>query len=231
MALDQSDVYVMLKPVSEWPQKRTKDDLITAMRARLTQHAPGAAYSFSQPIQMRMQELMEAGVRSDIALKIYGEDLAVLREKANQVASVLQRVSGAEDVRAERVAGLPYLRIRIRREAIARRGLNAFDVLDTVEALGGKRLGVIVEGNRRFTMQVRFQADQRSSEDAIRNLKVGDSEDTSSRSANSRMWSPKRDPLKSAERMCSEKSVSNSMSGAVISVASSRRPGMPSLHK
>ncbi|MCU1329096.1 MAG: heavy metal efflux pump, cobalt-zinc-cadmium [Bryobacterales bacterium] len=140
MALDQSDVYVMLKPVSEWPQKRTKDDLITAMRARLTQHAPGAVYSFSQPIQMRMQELMEAGVRSDIALKIYGEDLAVLREKANQVASVLQRVSGAEDVRAERVAGLPYLRIRIRREPIARHGLNASDVLDTVEALGGKRV-------------------------------------------------------------------------------------------
>ena len=176
MALDQSDVYVMLKPVTEWPHKRTKDDLITAMKTRLSQHAPGASYSFSQPIQMRMQELMEAGVRSDIAVKVYGDDLAVLLQKANQIAALLQKIPGAADVRPERVAGLPYLRIRIRRDAIARHGLNATDVLDTVEALGGKRVGEIVEGNRRFAMQVRFQADQRSSEEAIRNMKVGDAE-------------------------------------------------------
>jgi cobalt-zinc-cadmium resistance protein CzcA len=176
MALDQSDVYVMLKPLSEWPHKRSKDDLITAMKARLSTEAPGASYSFSQPIQMRMQELMEAGVRSDIAVKLYGEDLTVLRQKANQIAAVLQKIPGAADVRAERVAGLPYLRIRIRRDAIARHGLSAADVLDTVEALGGKRVGEIVEGNRRFAMQVRFELDQRSSEDAIRNMKVGDRE-------------------------------------------------------
>ena len=176
MALDQSDVYVMLKPIAEWPHKRTKDDLISAMQGRLAQHAPGASYSFSQPIQMRMQELMEAGVRSDIAVKIYGEDLNVLREKATQVASVLQKLPGAEDVRAERVAGLPYLRIKIRRDAIARHGLNTSDILDSVEALGGKQVGEIVEGNRRFTMQVRFEADQRATEDNIRNLKVGDRE-------------------------------------------------------
>lgn len=176
MALDQSDVYVMLKPVNEWPHPRTKNDLIAAMQARLLQHAPGAVYGFSQPIQMRMQELMEAGVRSDIAVKVYGDDLAILRQKANQIAAILEKIPGATDVRAERVAGLPYLRIRIRREAIARHGLNASDVLDTVEALGGKRVGEIVEGNRRFAMQVRFEASQRSSEEAIRDLKVGDSE-------------------------------------------------------
>jgi len=176
MALDQSDVYVMLKPVSEWPHKRTKDDLISAMQSRLAEEAPGASYSFSQPIQMRMQELMEAGVRSDIAVKIYGDDLNILRMKAGQIAAILQKLPGAADVRAERVVGLPYLRIRIRRDAIARHGLNAADVLDTIETIGGKQVGEIVEGNRRFAMQVRFEAGERSSEDAIRNLKVGDAE-------------------------------------------------------
>lgn len=176
MAIDQSDVYVTLKPTSEWPQPRSKDDLIAAMKQRLEDHAPGAAYSFSQPIQMRMQELMEAGIRSDIAVKLYGEDLNVLRDRANQIASVVQKVPGAADVRAERVAGLPYLRIRVRRDAIARHGLDADDVLDSVEAIGGKPVGQVVEKNRRFALQVRFEESQRANAEAIRNLKIGDSE-------------------------------------------------------
>lgn len=176
MAIDQSDVYVFLKPVSQWPHKRTKDDLIGTMKAKLQEHAPGAGYSFSQPIQMRMQELMEAGVRSDIAVKLYGEDLNILRQKADQVAAVVQKISGAADVRAERVAGLPYLRIRVRRDAIARHGLDAADILDTVESIGGKVVGQVVEGNKRFAMQVRFDEPHRSNIDAIRNLVVGDDE-------------------------------------------------------
>jgi cobalt-zinc-cadmium resistance protein CzcA len=176
MAIDQSDVYVFLKPVSEWPHPRTKDNLIAAMKTKLEEHAPGAGYSFSQPIQMRMQELMEAGVRSDIAVKLYGEDLRVLSQKADQVAAVIQKVPGAADVRAERVAGLPYLRIRVRRDAIARHGLDAAAVLDTVEAIGGKVVGQVVEGNKRFALQVRFEESHRGSIDAIRNLMVGDNE-------------------------------------------------------
>ena len=146
------------------------------MKERLESHAPGAAYSFSQPIQMRMQELSEAGVRSDIAVKIYGDDLSVLREKADQIATMLRKIPGAADVRPERVAGLPYLRIKIRREAIARHGLDASDVLDTIEAIGGKVAGQVVEQNKRFALQVRFEGEQRSTSDAIRNLKVGDSD-------------------------------------------------------
>ncbi len=176
MAIDQSDVYVFLKPRSEWPVKRTKNELITAMKVALEKEAPGAAYSFLQPIQMRMQELMEAGVRSDIAVKLYGDDLTVLREKAEQIAAVLRRVRGAGDVRAERVAGLPYLRVRIRRDAIARHGLDAEDVLTTVEAAGGKVVGQVLEGNRRYALQVRFLPAQRSTVQAIGNLKVGDKE-------------------------------------------------------
>ncbi len=176
MAIDQSDVYVTLKPIDQWPGKRTKNELIEAMKKRLQEEAPGAVYSFSQPIQMRMQELMEGGSRSDIAIKLFGNDLPVLKQKADQIAAVVSKIPGAADVRAERVAGLPYLRIRLRRDALARHDLDASDVLDTVEAIGGKPVGEIVEGNRRFTMQVRFPEAQRTTADTISNLKVGDSE-------------------------------------------------------
>jgi cobalt-zinc-cadmium resistance protein CzcA len=90
MAIDQSDVYIMLKPESEWPAPKTKEDLVAEMKARLEEEAPGAAYSFSQPIQMRMQELMEAGLRSDIAVKVFGDNLTVLRQKAEEIAAVVQ---------------------------------------------------------------------------------------------------------------------------------------------
>jgi cobalt-zinc-cadmium resistance protein CzcA len=176
MALDQSDVYVMLKPSAEWPKPRTKSALIEAMRKRLVEEAPGASYSFSQPIQMRMQELTEAGLRSDIAVKIFGDDLNLLKQKADEIAAVVRNVRGAEDVRAERVAGLPYLRIRVRREAIARHGLAAGDVLNSVETMGGKVVGQVFEGNRRFPLQVRFEPDDRNSITQIRRLTVGDQE-------------------------------------------------------
>jgi cobalt-zinc-cadmium resistance protein CzcA len=174
MGIEQSDVYIMLKPLSEWPHKRSKANLIAAMKARLEEEAPGAAYSFSQPIQMRMQELMEAGLRSDIAAKLYGDELDVLHEQAERVAAVIQRIPGAADVRAEKVSGLPYTRIHIRRDAIARHGLNAADVLHTIEVIGGKVVGQVIEGNKRYFLQVRFDEASRNSVDAIRNLKVGD---------------------------------------------------------
>jgi cobalt-zinc-cadmium resistance protein CzcA len=176
MALDQSDVYVMLRPRSAWPKPRTKPDLIEAMRKRLLQEAPGAAYSFSQPIQMRMQELTEAGLRSDIAIKLFGDDLKVLKQKADEIAAVVDKVRGAEDVRAERIAGLPYLRIRINREAIARHALDAGHVLDSVQAIGGKIVGQVFEGNRRFPLQIRFEPDDRNSITQIRQLTIGDDE-------------------------------------------------------
>jgi cobalt-zinc-cadmium resistance protein CzcA len=111
MAIDQSDVYIFLRPRSEWPQSRTKEQLVDEMRAKLHDRAPGAIYSFSQPIQMRTQEMMQAGIRSDVAVKIFGDDIAVLRQKADEIAQVLESVRGAADVRPERVAGMPYLRI------------------------------------------------------------------------------------------------------------------------
>jgi cobalt-zinc-cadmium resistance protein CzcA len=169
-------VYIFLRPPSQWPKPRTKEDLVEEMRRRLHDRAPGAVYSFSQPIQMRTQEMMEAGVRSDVAVKIYGDDLTVLKEKADKVAAVVQTVRGAADVRPERVSGMPYLRVRVRRDAIARHGLNAADVLAAVETIGGKVVGTVVEGNRRVPIQIRLEETQRATVDAIRTLKVGDDE-------------------------------------------------------
>jgi heavy metal efflux system protein len=174
MSIDVSDVYVMLKPVDQWPKKRRKDELIAAMKERLEAEAPGSGYSFSQPIQMRVQELMEGGSKSDLAIKLFGPDLNVLKNKADEIATVVSKVPGAGDVRPERVAGLPYLRIKLRREDLARHGLDASDVLDTIQAIGGKPVGEVLEGNSRFGIQVRFPNAQRDSNEAIANLRVGD---------------------------------------------------------
>jgi cobalt-zinc-cadmium resistance protein CzcA len=176
MGIEENDSYVMLKPMAEWPSKRTKEELVVAMREALQKEAPGAFYSFTQPIQMLMQTLMEAGSRSDIVVKLYGEDLDVLNRKAGEIEAVLQKVRGATEARAQRVAGLPYMSIHIRRDAIARSGLNASDVLDTVEAMGGKVVGQVIEGNKRFFLQVRFDSPDRATVEAIKNIKVGNSE-------------------------------------------------------
>jgi cobalt-zinc-cadmium resistance protein CzcA len=174
MAIDQSDVFVMLKPPGEWRTGRTKEQLVEAMHNALAQEAPGAAYGFLQPIEMRMRELMESGVRSDVGIKLSGDDMEVLNAEARRIARVVEKIRGASDVRVERTAGLPYLRVRVRREAIARHGLDARAVLDTIESIGGKVVGQVVEANRRFALQVRFDEGQRATPEAVRALKVGD---------------------------------------------------------
>ncbi len=174
MPISQSDVYVMLKSPDQWPQKISKDDLISSMKDRLEEEAPGATYSFSQPIEMRMDELMEGGSRSDVAIKLFGDDLDILRQKADQIAAVVSKVPGAADVHTERIAGLPYLRIRLRRDALAQYGLEESDALDTIEAIGGKTVGEIVDGNRRFALQVRFPEGERDTDSEIANLRIGD---------------------------------------------------------
>jgi cobalt-zinc-cadmium resistance protein CzcA len=176
MGIEENDSYIMLKPISEWKTGRSKDDLIAAMRDALQEAAPGAFYSFTQPIQMLMQTLMEAGARSDVVVKVYGDDLDTLNRKAAAIESVLQKIRGAADVRAQKTAGLPYLRVRLRRDEIARHGLDAQAVLDTVEAMGGKVVGDVIEGNKRLLLQVRFDAADRASTETISNIKVGNSQ-------------------------------------------------------
>jgi cobalt-zinc-cadmium resistance protein CzcA len=176
MGIEENDSYIMLKPKEEWTTGRTKEQLIAEMREALHTAAPGAFYSFTQPIQMLMQTLMEAGSRSDVVVKLYGDDLDVLGAKGVEIETLLKTIRGSEDVRAERLAGLPYLRVHVRRDAIARYGLDMADVLNTVEAMGGKSAGEVIEGNKRFSLQVRFDANDRGSVDAIRNIKVGTSQ-------------------------------------------------------
>jgi len=147
--------------------------LIEKIDRALKENVPGTIFSYSQPIELRMQELI-AGVRSDIAIKLYGENLDVLKQKADEIVRVISRIPSAADTKAEQVAGLPFLRIRINREAIARYGINAAQILDVVEAMGGKIVGQVLEGQRRFFMQVRFQEGDRQDMDQIKNIKVAD---------------------------------------------------------
>ncbi len=150
-----------------------KDRLVKAMDELLTAVVPSNIFSYSQPIELRVSELV-AGVRSDLGISLYGDDLETLRRKGDEIVSVLQSVPGAADAKAEQVAGLPVLRVHIRRDEIARYGINASDVLDAVAAVGGKTVGQVFEGQRRFALQVRFDPAVRKDLDAIRRIKVAD---------------------------------------------------------
>lgn len=173
MGVEISDIYAILKPKNEWESADTKEELVEKINKALTKSLPGTKLSYSQPIELRVQELI-AGVRSDVAINIFGNDLDKLEEIGNEVVSVVSKVPGAADTKAEQVAGLPYLRVIINRDAIARYGINASQVLDTVEAIGGKVVGEIFEGQKRFALQVRFAAENRSDFQSIENIRVSD---------------------------------------------------------
>jgi len=173
MGVETSDIYVILKEHSEWQTASTQEELIAKMNEALEQEVPGNVFSYSQPIELRVQELI-AGVRSDLAITVFGEDFEQLRRIGGDIARVVGQVPGAADVKLEQTGGLPYLRVRIRRDEIARYGINAADVLDVVRTLGGREVGDVLEGQRRFAMQARFAPESRSKLDQIRNLKVAD---------------------------------------------------------
>ncbi|GIW42388.1 MAG: cation transporter [Candidatus Binatia bacterium] len=174
MGVETSDIYVILKPKKKWTTARTREELIEAFDEALGRAVPGQRFSWSQPIELRVQELI-AGVRSDVAVKIFGEDLETLVRLGQEVARVVSEVEGAADTKAEQVAGMPYYRIVVDRDAIARYGINARDVLDTVEAIGGKPLGQVVEGEKRFFIQARFRPEDRTAFDRIEAVSVADS--------------------------------------------------------
>ena len=173
MLLSQHDIFLPLKPRSQWKAATTKQELIEKMETEISK-IPGMKVSFTQPIEMRMTEMSEGiGVRSEVGAKVLGPDMAVLLEKAAQVANVLRSIKGGEDVIVEATTGLPVLQIRIRRDQIARYGINVADVQDIIEtAIGGQRVGMVVEGNRRFDLVLRFAAPYRQDADAIRRLLV-----------------------------------------------------------
>jgi cobalt-zinc-cadmium resistance protein CzcA len=171
MGVEISDILVMLRPHGEWRTASNREGLIAAMDSALRARVPGTLFSYSQPIELRVSELI-SGVRSDVAFKIYGDDLAVLERTAAAAVRVLSRVPGAADVKAEQTGGLPVLRVRLDRRAMARYGLNAADALDAVTTLGGREAGVVLEGQRRFAVQVRYAEDARRDPAQIGALRI-----------------------------------------------------------
>ena len=174
MGVETSDIYAILTDEREWETADTREGLIEAMNRALERRIPGNIFSYSQPIELRVQE-MTAGVRSDLAVTIYGPDLDELRRLGDAVQRVVAGVPGAADVKAEQTAGLPSLRVQVDRAAIARHGINAAEVLAVVEALGGTVVGEVLEGQARFPLQVRFGADTRADLDGVRNIRVSTS--------------------------------------------------------
>ena len=167
-----ADNFVMLKPQAEWPDpKRSKDDLVKAMQEAVEQ-IPGNNYEFTQPIQMRFNELI-SGVRSDVAVKVFGDNLEVLLKTGEEIAEVLEKIPGAADVKVEQITGLPMLTVRIDRQKISRYGLNVADVQQVVEvAVGGKEAGQVFEGDRRFDLLVRLPERLREDMEAIKRLPI-----------------------------------------------------------
>ena len=167
-----SDAYIMLKPRDKWPDpSRSRESLRTAIEAEL-EKIPGNRYEFSQPIQLRFNELI-SGVRSDVAVKLFGDDNEVLDATAQRIAKVLQTVSGATEVKVEQTTGLPVLTVDVDRARAARYGLNMIDVQDTVAiAVGGRDAGVFYQGDRRFNIGVRLPEGIRADVEALRRLPI-----------------------------------------------------------
>jgi cobalt-zinc-cadmium resistance protein CzcA len=172
MPPNASDCFVILRPRSEWPNRnQTKEQLIERIEARL-QNLIGNNYEFSQPIQMRFNELI-AGVRGDVAIKLYGDDLTQMSAAAGRIAAVLQSISGAADVKVEQTGGFPTLDVAFDRDAIARYGLSLSEVTDTVAtAMGGREAGLVFEGDRRFNVVVRLPDAVRDDLEAVGALPV-----------------------------------------------------------
>ena len=168
---NESDPIVSLRDRSAWTTAKTQSQLTDAIRRKLGE-IPGISVLMSQPIQERVDELI-SGIRTECAIKLFGPDLDVLRDKAEEIATVMRDIDGVKDLRVEQVAGQPYLTIDIDRQKIARFGINVADVQDLIiTAIGGKPATDVYEGERRFQLVVRFPEAARNSVDAIGEIRV-----------------------------------------------------------
>ena len=167
-----SDGYIMLKPRAQWPDpQRSREDLVAAVQ-EVVEGIPGSNYEFSQPIQLRFNELI-SGVRSDVAVKVFGDDMQVLERTSQSIAAMLQKVPGASEVKVEQTTGLPMLTVQVDREKASRYGLNMGDVQRTIAtAMGGQEAGTVFEGDRRFDIQVRLPEAVRSDLAALERLPI-----------------------------------------------------------
>ncbi len=169
--INSAEMYVLLKPKSEWRKKGDQESMEEIIRDELG-YMPGVLANLTQPIEMSVDELLE-GVRAELAIKLFGEDLELLKKKADEIAGVVGHVRGAADLQVDQVSGIPQLLIRPNREAIARYGVNISDVQEVIQAaIGGAEAGQIFEGIRRFDIIVRYTPEARNTIRAIRDVLI-----------------------------------------------------------
>jgi cobalt-zinc-cadmium resistance protein CzcA len=174
MGVHQTDVWVLLKPIHTWPTPKTRDELIEEMSEELNANVPGVAFGFTQPIEMRVDELV-AGVKADVAVLLYGDDMEVLGAKGKEIEAALRSIAGAVDVKADYQANLSTLTIKTKPEALAQYGIDAQVVLDVVSSLGGHQVGQIYEGRARYPIMVRVPQDWRENLTLLEQVPVADS--------------------------------------------------------
>jgi heavy metal efflux system protein len=170
MGLEVTDVFIQLKPREQWTRAKTQAELTELLSQDLST-LPGMRMIFTQPIEMRINEMV-AGVRSDVAVKVFGDDLARLTAIASQIQSVLESIPGSADVVTEQMTGQPVIEVKVDQDAISRYGIPARHVLELIEAVGEVHVGEIREGQRRFDLVVRLPDQYRANPDALRDLLV-----------------------------------------------------------
>jgi heavy metal efflux system protein len=170
MGIELSDVFITLTPRSEWTRAKTQDDLVELMSEELS-GLPGMRLIFTQPIEMRVNEMI-AGIRTDIGIKIFGDDLETLGDIAEQVGEITGSIPGSADVYVEQITGQPVLQARVNQDAIARHGVPAQHILELVEAIGGVTVGEIREDQRRFDLVVRLPERYRSDPESVRKILI-----------------------------------------------------------
>lgn len=156
MGLELSDLFITLKPRSEWTRARTQSELVQLIDAELAE-IPGMKRVFTQPIEMRVNEMI-AGIRGDVGIKVFGDDLELLETKAEEIAVLLESIPGSADITVEQLIGQPQLRLELDREQLSRYGLPAAEALNFIESIGGIRVGEVFEGQRRFDLMVRLDS-------------------------------------------------------------------------
>ena len=172
MPPNSSDTFIMLKPQEEWPDPELPKAELQEQIEKAVSELSGNNYEFSQPIQLRFNELL-AGTRGDLAVKVFGEEFGPMLQAANQIATILRGTQGAEDVKVEQTAGLPFLEIKVNKTEIARLGLSLFTVQDVIgAAIGGREAGYVFEGDRRFPIVVRLNDRKRENLEALQNVPV-----------------------------------------------------------
>ncbi|MCP4678223.1 MAG: efflux RND transporter permease subunit [Deltaproteobacteria bacterium] len=170
MGLEVSDIFITLRPRDNWHAASTQDELVDSMSATL-EDMPGMRSVFTQPIEMRVNEMI-AGIRSDVGIKLFGDDFKSLRQKADEIRRVVEEIPGATDVTVEQLTGQAMLTIDVDRQAAGRYGIPVGKILEVVESLGTRKVGQVVEGQRRFDLVLRLDDDSRSSKERIRQVLI-----------------------------------------------------------